>query len=194
MECSFGITGKGYTIIASDSNAARSIVKMKSDVDKQTVLSDHLVMTYSGEPGDTLQFCEWIERNSKLYSIRNHVELRPKSAAAWIRKQLAESLRSRSPYQVNLLLGGFDLPSSQPALYWIDYLGTLATVPFAAHGYGAFFAMSTLDRYHRPDMPLDEGLDLLRRCINELKKRFIVDLGDFTVRVVDRDGARLVKL
>ena len=37
MECSFGITGKGYTIIASDSNAARSIVKMKSDVDKQKV-------------------------------------------------------------------------------------------------------------------------------------------------------------
>lgn len=70
MECSFGITGKGYTIIASDSNAARSIVKMKSDVDKQKVLSDHLVMTYSGEPGDTLQFSEWIERNSKLYSIR----------------------------------------------------------------------------------------------------------------------------
>ena len=125
---------------------------------------------------------------------RNHVELRPKSAAAWIRKQLAESLRSRNPYQVNLLLGGFDLPSSEPALYWIDYLGTLATVPFAAHGYGAFFAMSTLDRYHRPDMSLEEGLDLLRRCINELKQRFIVDLGEFTVRVVDRDGARLVKL
>lgn len=70
MECSFGITGKGYTIIASDSNAARSIVKMKSDVDKQKVLSDHLVMTYSGEPGDTIQFSEWIEANSKLYSIR----------------------------------------------------------------------------------------------------------------------------
>lgn len=125
---------------------------------------------------------------------RNHVELRPKSAASWIRKQLAESLRSRKPYQVNLLLGGFDLPSSEPALYWIDYLGTLATVPFAAHGYGAFFAMSTLDRYHRPDMSLEEGLDLLRRCINELKQRFIVDLGTFTVRVVDREGARVVQL
>ncbi|KAJ1020441.1 probable multicatalytic endopeptidase complex chain PRE1 [Ustilago sp. UG-2017a] len=194
MECSFGITGKGYTIIASDSNAARSIVKMKSDVDKQKVLSDHLVMTFSGEPGDTLQFSEWIERNSRLYSIRNHVELRPKSAASWIRKELAESLRSRNAYQVNLLLGGFDLPSSEPALYWIDYLGTLATVPFAAHGYGAFFAMSTLDRYHRPDMSLEEGLDLLRRCINELKQRFIVDLGTFTVRVVDREGARTVEL
>lgn len=194
MECSFGITGKGYTIIASDSNAARSIVKMKTDVDKQKALSDHLVMTYSGEPGDTLQFSEWIERNLRLYGIRNHVELRPRAAAAWTRKQLADSLRTRNAYQVNILLGGFDLPTSEPALYWIDYLGTMATVPYAAHGYGAFFAMSTMDRYHKPDMNLDEGLDLLRRCVDELKKRFIVDLGTFTVRVIDRDGVRIVKL
>ncbi|PWN48932.1 putative multicatalytic endopeptidase complex chain PRE1 [Violaceomyces palustris] len=194
MECSFGITGKGYTIIASDSNAARSIVKMKTDEDKQKVLSDHLVMTYSGESGDTLQFSEYIERNLRLYGIRNHVELRPRAAASWIRAQIADSLRTRNAYQVNLLLGGFDLPTSEPALYWVDYLGTLATVPFAAHGYGAFFALSTLDRYHRPDMSLEEGLDLLRRCINELKTRFIVDLGTFKVRVVDREGVREVKL
>ena len=51
MESLFGITGKGFTIIASDNNAARSIIKMKSDDDKQKVLSNHLVMTYAGESG-----------------------------------------------------------------------------------------------------------------------------------------------
>lgn len=69
-ECSFGITGKGYTIIASDCNAARSIVKMKGDQDKQKVLSNHLVMAVNGEPGDTLQFAEYVERNLRLYGIR----------------------------------------------------------------------------------------------------------------------------
>ena len=95
---------------------------------------------------------------------------------------------------MNLLLGGFDLPSSSPALYWIDYLGTLATVPFAAHGYGAHFCLSTMDRYHSPDMSLDEGLLLLRRCIGELKQRFIVDLGKWNIRVIDHDGIRPVEL
>lgn len=70
MECSFGITGKGYAIVASDSNAARSIVKMKGDEDKQRILSKHLVMAYSGEAGDTLQFSEYVERNLRLYEIR----------------------------------------------------------------------------------------------------------------------------
>jgi 20S proteasome subunit beta 4 len=107
---------------------------------------------------------------------------------------LAESLRSRKPYQVNLLLGGFDVPSSTPALYWMDYLGTMAEVPFAAHGYGAMFTMGTMDRYHRPDMSLDEGLDLLRKCVDELKKRFIVDMGTWKVRVIDRQGITEVSL
>lgn len=51
MECSFAITGKDYVLVASDTNAARSIIKMKSDEDKTKILSPHLVMTYSGEPG-----------------------------------------------------------------------------------------------------------------------------------------------
>lgn len=130
----------------------------------------------------------------RLYSIRNHIDLRPRAAAAWIRSQIAESLRSRSPYQVNMLLGGYDAPSKTPELYWIDYLGSLVHVPFAAHGYAAYLTLSTMDRYHRPDMSLDEGLDLLRRCIDELRKRFVIDVGNFTVRVIDADGVRQVAL
>lgn len=38
-------------IVAADTSAARSIVKMKSDEDKTKVLSPHLLMSYSGEPG-----------------------------------------------------------------------------------------------------------------------------------------------
>jgi 20S proteasome subunit beta 4 len=96
--------------------------------------------------GDTVQFAEFIERNIRLYHIRNLYPLRPQSAASWIRRSLAESLRSRSPYTVNLLVGGFDTAAESPHLYWIDYLGTMASVPFAAHGYGSFFALGLLDR------------------------------------------------
>jgi 20S proteasome alpha/beta subunit len=96
--------------------------------------------------GDTVHFAEYIERNLRLFQIRNHYPLRPASAASWIRRSLAESLRSRKPYQVNLLLAGYDVAAHEPHLYWVDYLGTLASVPFAAHGYGSYFALSLLDR------------------------------------------------
>jgi len=51
METSFALTGKGYVIMAADTTAARSIVKMKVDEDKIKTLSSHLLMAYSGEPG-----------------------------------------------------------------------------------------------------------------------------------------------
>jgi 20S proteasome subunit beta 4 len=166
METSFALIGKGYVIVAADTTAARSIVKMKNDEDKIKTVSPHLLMTYSGEPGlffhcihlkghpvyqgfcigDTVQFAEYIERNLRLYQIRHTYPLRPSAASSWIRRSLAESLRSRSPYSVNLLLGGYDTSLSEPKLYWIDYLGTVSEVPFAAHGYGSYFVLSLLDR------------------------------------------------
>ncbi|EIN14217.1 N-terminal nucleophile aminohydrolase [Punctularia strigosozonata HHB-11173 SS5] len=194
MECSFAITGKGYVIIAADTTAARSIVKMKSDEDKVKVLTPHLCMTYSGEPGDTVQFAEYIERNLRLYQIRNYFALTPPSAAAWIRRSLAESIRSRKPYAVNLLLGGYDTTTHTPHLYWIDYLGTMATVPFAAHGYGSYFALSLLDRYHDPEATLDEGLATLKRCIDEVAKRLVVSPEKYKVKVIDKDGVREVEV
>ena len=108
--------------------------------------------------GDTVHFAEYIEKNLRLHQIRYLHELRPAAAASWIRRAIADSIRSRSPYAVNVLVGGFDTSAAAvaesgadvggtPKLYWIDNLGTLAEVPFAAHGYGAYFALSLLDRF-----------------------------------------------
>ncbi|GBE83647.1 Probable proteasome subunit beta type-4 [Sparassis crispa] len=194
MDISFALTGKGYVIVAADMTAARSIIKMKSDEDKIKVLGPNLLMAYSGEPGDTVQFAEYVERNIRLYQIRNDYALRPPSAASWIRRALADSARSRRPYAVNLLLGGYDTSTHSPHLYWVDYLGTQASVPFAAHGYGSYFALSLLDRYHNPEATLEEGLAVLRRCIDEVAKRLIVAPGRYKVKVVDKDGVREVEL
>ncbi|KAH7882899.1 nucleophile aminohydrolase [Phlebopus sp. FC_14] len=194
METSFALTGKGYVIVAADTTAARSIVKMKVDEDKIKELSSHLIMAYSGEPGDTIQFAEYVERNIRLYQIRNLYPLRPSAAASWIRRSLAESLRSRNPYSVNLLVGGYDLAEHTPKLYWVDYLGTVVDVPFAAHGYGSYFALSLLDRYHDPEAPLEEGLATLKRCIDEVSRRLVVSPGRYKVKVVDKDGVREVEI
>lgn len=103
MECLFGITGKDYTIIAADTTSARSIVVMKGTEDKSRDLNDHTVMVFSGEPGDTVNFAEYIQRNIRLYKIRNDIDLTPKAAATFTRRELADSLRSRVMYYLGSL-------------------------------------------------------------------------------------------
>ncbi|KAJ6591224.1 nucleophile aminohydrolase [Mycena vulgaris] len=143
-------------------------------------------MADSGKPGDTVQFAEYVERNIRLYQIRNLYARRPTAAASWIRRALATSMLSRKHYSVHLLVGGYDT-GRRPHLYWIDYFGTMAEVPFGTHGYGA---------YHDPEAPLEEGLATVKRCIDEVSERLVVSPGKYKVKIVDKDdaGVREVEL
>jgi 20S proteasome subunit beta 4 len=43
-------------------------------------------------------------------------------------------------------------------------------------------------------MTLEEGLDLARKCVEQLKTRFLMNQPKFIVKVVDKDGTRVVEL
>ena len=102
MEALFGIVGKDFVAVTADKLNVKSIMVVKSDQDKTATLNDHVLMAYSGEPGDTLNFAEYIERNVQLYGIRNGVPLSTKAAAHFTRKELSESLRSRASTSLKL--------------------------------------------------------------------------------------------
>lgn len=106
-------------------------------------------MAVSGEAGDAIQFSEYISKNMQLYKMRNGYELSPKAVASYTRRNLADYLRSRTPYHVNLLLAGHD-DETGPELYFIDYLASCIKVPYASHGYGGFFSLTILDRLYDP--------------------------------------------
>ncbi|XP_055932623.1 proteasome subunit beta type-2-like [Argiope bruennichi] len=192
MECLIGIAFKDFVIVAADRNVCHSIVVVKKDEDKMYKLGDHLLMAVCGEPGDTIQFAEFIAKNIQLYKMRNGYELSPTAAANYTRRNLADFLRSRTPYAVNILMAGFDKDSAESELHYIDYLGTMDKLPYAAHGYGSFFALSIMDRHYRPDMSQEEGVELVRKCIKELSHRFLVNLPSFSVKVIDVNGIHVM--
>ena len=61
-----------------------------------------------------------------------------------MRSELAYAIR-KGPYQVNVLIAGFDKIDNCAKLYWLDYLGTLQQVNKGAHGYAGYFVNSVLD-------------------------------------------------
>ncbi|GAB1864776.1 Proteasome subunit beta [Camponotus japonicus] len=189
MECLIGIQCKDFVLVAADMTTAQSIIVMKSDEQKIHKISDKLVMAISGESGDTTQFSEYIGKNIQLYKMRNGYELCPKAAACFTRRNLADYLRSRTPYFVNMLLAGYD-DDTGPELYFIDYLASCVKVPYATHGYGGMFSMSVLDRYYKYDSTEEEAYTLLKKCVREIQKRLIVNLPNFKVQKIFKNGIK----
>ncbi|KAI3379012.1 hypothetical protein SNEBB_008831 [Seison nebaliae] len=188
MECLIGLTGRDFVIIAADAMSARSVVVMKKNLSKMLRVSDKLVLATSGEAGDSFQFAEYIAKNIALYRMRTEQELSPSAAANFTRRQIANYLRSRSPYAVNMLIGGIN-DEGEGELYFLDYLGSMVKTNFAMHGYGAFFGLSIFDRFYRPDMTIDEAMNLLSKVICEVQKRLIIQLSDFQFSLLSKkDG------
>lgn len=118
-----------------------------TDQDKIHTISDNLLIAAIGDTGDAIQFTEYISKNLALYKMRNGYELGPKAAAHFTRRNLADYLRSRTPYHVNLLVAGYN-EQEGPELHFIDYIANAKSLNYAGHGYGGIFAASIFDRYH----------------------------------------------
>lgn len=153
-----------------------------------------------------MQFVEYIQRNVALYEFRTGTKMSTKAAATYIRSALAEALR-KGPYQVNMMLGGYDAATKQEvaaageagaagkaSLFWIDYLGTAQEVNFGAHGYCAYFITATMDAFWKAGMSVDEAKELARKCIAELDTRFVLKQKGFRMKVVSSAGVQEIEL
>lgn len=99
-------------------------------------------MAIGGQHSDVLVFGDYIQKNLAFMEYKNGRKLSIDDTANFIRHELAEALR-KGPYQVNCLLAGFQ--GDSPRLYWLDYLGTVAELKKAAHGYAEYLVSSTMD-------------------------------------------------
>ena len=187
MDCALGLVGKGYVMLVTDMSQIRSIMAFKHDEDKIMKLTNTKLLATAGEQCDRVAFGEYIQKNMALHNLRTDLELSNHATANFIRKQLASSLRSRQgAYNTFTLYGGVD--NDGPALYYLDYLGSLQKVNFAAHGYSSYFALSIFDRFWKKNMTIEEGKEVMKKCIEQLKLRFLVNLPNFMLKVVTADG------
>ncbi|KAL0376647.1 UNVERIFIED_CONTAM: putative RNA helicase SDE3 [Sesamum calycinum] len=170
MESVFGLVGKDFAIVAADTSAVHSILVHKTNEDKIMVLDSHKLMGASGETGDRAQFTEYIQKNVSLYQFRNGIPLTTAAAANFTRGELATALRK-------------------------DRLSTTLIIlhhPWrkAAFGYGSYFALSMMDRHYRRDMTVEEAIELVDKCIMEIRSRLVIAPPNFLIKIVDKDGAR----
>ena len=98
-----------------------------------------------------------------------------------------------------MLVAGWD-PANEvagthggPSLYWIDYLATCHPMNVAGTGYGSYFVLAMLDALWTPDLTQADALALMEKGIDEVVKRLVVAPPAYVIKVVDKDGVRVVK-
>jgi len=189
----FGIEFDGGVIIAADQTNARSILTYQSNLDKVVQLSSHSAMGVAGPNSDLVNFSEYISKNFALYQLSNNgIQLSTEAQANFCRNELAVALR-KGPYQVNILLGGYDKKTSSGSLYWMDYMAALTKLKYGAQGYASNFCLSIMDRDYKEGLTQDEAVQIVEKCIQELKVRFLLNQSNFLIKVIDKDGVRVVK-
>lgn len=191
MDYLMGLKGKDFVMVCSDTTAVQQIITIKHDEDKLVPIDSHKIIATAGEPGDRVQFSEFIIANVRLYALRNDRELSTHAVAHFTRRELATALRKK-PYQTNLLIAGYD-EEAGPSLYWLDYLATMHKMNIGGTGYGSYFVLSLFDRLWRPDLSEAEALELMEKGIAEVKARLVVAPPSYIIKVIDKNGIREVK-
>ena len=58
----------------------------------------------------------------------------------------------------------------------------------AAHGYGAYFALSIMDKEYKNDLTLEEAKAIMVKCIVEMQTRFLMHMANWKCKVIDAKG------
>ena len=186
-----GLCGPDWVLIAADSSVSSSIICMSEEYDRIAEIGKKNALAIAGETGDELQFSQYITGNVALYKFINSTELTTDAISHYIRGEMATAIR-KNPYQVNMLLAGYD--ENGPSLYYLDYLGTRQKVPYGAQGYCAYFVLSIFHKNYKAGMTLDEGKEIMKKALHQIKQRFTIAPHGFIVKLVNKDGIQKIDI
>lgn len=196
MDTIFAVKYDSGVIIAADQSNGRSILTYQKNLDKIAKLTDFSLMGVSGPNCDLVNFTEYIAKNINLYELANEgTKLSTHAQANFARGELAAALR-KGPYQVNVLLGGYDVGKNdepgKASLYYLDYFGALQNVKHGAQGYAQYFCSSIFDKECTDNMSEDDAIMVVKMCINEMQTRFMLSQPNFIIKKVNKDGVSVV--
>jgi len=191
MDTIFAVAYEGGVVIAADQSNGRSILTYQKNLDKIAKLTEFSMMGVSGPNCDLVNFTEYIAKNINLYELANEgTKLSTHAQANFARQELASALR-KGPFQVNVLLGGYD-EGKGASLYYLDYFGALHKVKNGAQGYAQYFCSSIFDKECTDNMTEEDAIKVIEQCINEMQTRFMLSQPNFIIKKVDKDGVSVV--
>ncbi|KAL7433653.1 hypothetical protein ACHAXH_007178 [Discostella pseudostelligera] len=151
----------GGIIVSVDSRSTMGAYIASGTVKKVIEINPFLLGTMAGGAAD----CSFWERSlgmqCRLFELRNKHRISVASAS----KLLANTMNSYRGYGLSMgtMITGWD--ETGPQLYYVDNDGTRLHGRYFSVGSGSTYAYGVLDTYYRPDLTVEEAIDLGKRAI-----------------------------
>lgn len=171
-------------IVSVDSRSTMGAYIASGTVKKVIEINPFLLGTMAGGAAD----CSFWERNlgmqCRLYELRN----RKRISVAAASKLLANTVNAYRGYGLSMgtMITGWD--ETGPQLYYVDSEGTRLKGKIFSCGSGSTYAYGVLDNYYRPDLTVEEAIDLGKRAIYHAAHRDAMSGGINNLYHVTRDG------
>lgn len=171
-------------IVSVDSRSTMGAYIASGTVKKVIEINPFLLGTMAGGAAD----CSFWERNlgmqCRMYELRNRKRITVAAAS----KLLANTVNAYRGYGLSMgtMVTGWD--ETGPQLYYVDSDGTRLKGNIFSVGSGSTYAYGVLDSYYRPDLTVEEAIDLGKRAIYHATHRDAYSGGINNLYHVTKDG------
>jgi 20S proteasome subunit beta 5 len=167
-----------------DSRSTMGAYIASGTVKKIIEINPFLLGTMAGGAAD----CSFWERNlgmqCRLYELRNGKRISVAAAS----KLLANTVAGYRGYGLSMgtMITGWD--DTGPQLYYVDDDGTRLKGRYFSVGSGSTYAYGVLDTHYRPDLTVEEAIDLGKRAIYHATHRDAYSGGINNLYHVTKEG------
>lgn len=182
-----GIKFKDGVILAADKRASKRYLVAHKNVDKILKITDRIAITVAGLVGDNQMLRRYLRSQLKLLEVRREERPSVKAASVYLANLLYSRRFSFSPFQVSILLGGYE---DGPGLYSLGPDGSAIPDDFIATGSGSPVAYGLLQENYKEDISKEEAIKLATKAIDAAIERDMATGDGVDVKVVTKEGIK----
>jgi len=161
-----GIICKDGVVFATERRATMGNFIASRDAQKIYKITDNAAMTIAGSVGDGQRLARLLQVEAKLFDLRRHGGMTLNALSML----LSNILWEYRAFYIQVLIGGVD--KSGPKVYSLDPLGgRIEEVKFSSTGSGSPIAYGVLEDRYKPDMTLEQGVELAAKALESAMKR-----------------------
>jgi proteasome beta subunit len=181
-----GMVCDGAVVVATDTRVTMGNYIAHHKGKKLHQIDQHLALTIAGSVADAQNVIDIVKYYAALYRM-DHEKRIPVAAASRLIANIFFNQRYY-PLVAQIILAGYD--ETGPALYNVDYFGSLTSEKYTSTGSGSPIVLGILEADYKEGMTVEDTIRLAVKSVTSSMKRDTYSGDSFDVAVIDRDGFR----